>query len=95
MIRAYGDKIIVEKDAHKECAEKGILIPESLERTPRFNPGVYATIVSVGPRCKYPALDVGVRIALKEAWGDTIFHDNRTLTILTEREYRDCCVATA
>jgi co-chaperonin GroES (HSP10) len=92
-LKAYGENIIVERDPPKECAEKGIIIPESLERTPRFGPTGYATIISVGPRCRYPALSPGVRIAIKEAWGDNYFYDNRTLTILSEREYRDCCIA--
>ena len=93
-LKAYGDKIIVERDPPKECSEGGIIIPESLERTPRFNPTGYATIVSVGPRCRYPALSVGTRIAIKTGWGDDYFYDDRTLTILSEREYRDCCIAT-
>ena len=92
-VKAVGDKIIVERDPPKECTEGGILIPESLERTPRFNPTQMATIVSVGPRCQYPALSEGVRIALKTGWGDDYHYDDRTYTILSEREYRDCCVA--
>jgi co-chaperonin GroES (HSP10) len=91
-LKAIGDKIIVERDPPKECAEGGILIPETLERTPRFNPTDMATVVSVGPRCPYPAIAVGTRIAIKTAWGDDYFHDDRTLTILSEREYRDCCI---
>ena len=93
-LKAAGDKIIVERDPHKECNDGGIVIPESLERTPRFNPMNMATVVSVGPKCPYPAISPGVRIAIKDGWGDNYFYDDRTLTILTEREYRDCCIAT-
>jgi co-chaperonin GroES (HSP10) len=92
-LKAYGDKIVVERDPPKPAAEDGILIPASLERTPRFNPTDLATIISVGPRCKVKEFREGGRLAIKTGWGDDFFHDDRTFTILTEREYRDCCLA--
>ena len=93
MIKAYGDKIIVERDPIGPCEEKGILIPASLERTPRFNPSGYARIVSVGPRCNVSEIKEGGRLIIKTGWGDDFFYDDRTFTILPEREYRDCCLA--
>ena len=87
--RAIGDKIIVEKPpVTKEVNEGGIIIPESLQRTPRFAGYVVATVVSVGGRVN--EFKTGDRILMRSAWGDDYFYDDRTLTVLTERQWRDC-----
>ena len=82
--RALGEHIWVEKDPKKECSEDGILIPESLERTPRFGPSVLATVVSAGARCK--ELKAGMRIVLKAVAGDDYIYDGHTYTRLRERD---------
>jgi co-chaperonin GroES (HSP10) len=86
--RAIRDKLIVEKDEHVEHTIGGIVIPESLERTPRFGGYTHATVLSVGADVK--DWKAGDRMMLREVWGDEIIHDNRTLTILTDRAARDC-----
>lgn len=82
--RAIGEHIWVEKDPQKPCIEKGILIPESAERSPRHGPSVLATVVSVGARVR--DLEVGQRIVLKDVAGDDYFYDDRTFTHLRERD---------
>lgn len=82
--QAIGERIFVEKDAAKPCEEGGILIPECLERTPRFGPSVYATVVSVGGRCKN--LRPGMRIVLKDVAGDDYHYDGHTYTHLREKD---------
>ena len=82
--RAIGEHIWVVKDPKKPCVEGGILIPESLERTPRFGPSVLATVVSVGGRCK--DLKAGMRIVLKDIAGDDYIYDGNTYTHLRERD---------
>ena len=93
--KAVRDTIIVLKDKVEEATEKGIIVPAGLQRTPRFSPTIEATILAVGPKVREPALKVGGRIGLNSAWGDDYFIDNKTLTILTEREYRDCWLVEA
>ena len=80
MIKALGDHIFIEKDPHGPTHEGGILIPESLERTPRFSPTVLATVVSVG--AQVDALKPGDRIAVQNHAGDDWFVDGRKLTHL-------------
>jgi co-chaperonin GroES (HSP10) len=82
--KALGDKIWVEKERPKETMEKGIIIPENAERTPRFGPSVLGTIVSAGDKCR--ELKAGMRIVLKDAAGDDYFYDGHTYTILRERD---------
>lgn len=93
MIKAIGDKIVVEKPiATKEHNEGGIIIPESLQRTPRFAGYVVATVLSVGNRVTQ--FKAGDRILMRSVWGDDYYYDNRTITVLSERQWRDCCIAT-
>ena len=82
--QALGQYIFCIKDAPKECMEGGILIPESLERTPRFGPSVLATVVSVGARCT--VLKAGDRICLKDIAGDDLIYNDNTYTRLRERD---------
>lgn len=84
MIKAIGVQIIVEKDPRGETMEKGIIIPESAERTPRFGPTVKATVISVGARCR--ELRAGMRVALKSVAGDDITRDGRKFTRLREKD---------
>ena len=84
MIQAIGEKIVVRKDPPKPLQEGGILIPEVLERTPRFSPTILATVISVGARCKI--LKAGMRVALKCVAGDDYIHDNETFTVLREKD---------
>ena len=83
-LKAIGEHIWVEKDPKKDAVEGGILIPESLERTPRYGPTVLATVVSVGGRCK--TLTAGQRIALKDIAGDEYHYEGRTYTHLREKD---------
>lgn len=90
--RAVGDKIIVEKPQEDgPHAEGGIIIPESLQRTPRFGGYVVARVLSVGARVT--EFKPGNKILMRAVWGDDYFYDGRTITILTERMWRDCCHA--
>jgi co-chaperonin GroES (HSP10) len=82
--RAIGEHIWVIKDPKKETMEGGILIPEGLERTPRYGPTVLGTVVSVGGRVK--ELRIGQRIALKDIAGDDYHIDDKTYTHLRERD---------
>lgn len=86
--KAIGDKIIVEKAEHVEHQIGGIVIPEALERTPRYAGYVTAKVISVGGRVKDWA--VGDTMLMREVWGDEYFYDNRSLTIINERAARDC-----
>jgi co-chaperonin GroES (HSP10) len=82
--QALGQYIFCIKDAPKECMEGGILIPESLERTPRFGPSVLATVVSVGARCT--VLKAGDRICLKDVAGDDIIFNDTTYIRVREKD---------
>ena len=82
--QAIGQYIFCIKDAPKECMEGGILIPESLERTPRFGPSVLATVVSVGGRCN--VLKAGDRICLKDVAGDDIIFNDTTYIRVREKD---------
>jgi co-chaperonin GroES (HSP10) len=84
MIQAIGENIWFRKDAPKPCMEKGILIPESLERTPRYGPSVLATVVSVGRRVVN--LKPGDRIVVKDIAGDDFIYDDQTFTRCRERD---------
>jgi co-chaperonin GroES (HSP10) len=84
MIQAIGERIVVQKDPPKVLMEGGILIPEMLERTPRFAPTVLATVVSVGARCK--VLQPGMRVALKCVAGDDYMFDDQGFTVLREKD---------
>jgi co-chaperonin GroES (HSP10) len=83
-LKALGNHIWVEKDAHGETKECGIIIPESAERTPRFGHSVLATVVSVGPKCR--DLKPGDKIVLKDIAGDDYHYDGHTYTHLRERD---------
>lgn len=80
IIKAIGENIFIEKDPAKPTMFGGILIPESVERTPRFSPTVYATVVSVGS--KVADLKAGDRIAVQNHAGDNWMIDGRLLTHL-------------
>ena len=82
--KALGEHIWFTKDPRKECKEEGILIPESLERTPRFGPSVLATVVSVGARCVN--LKPGDRIVIKDIAGDDYIYDDQTFTRCREKD---------
>jgi co-chaperonin GroES (HSP10) len=82
--QALGQHIFVLKDARKPCMEKGILIPESLERTPRYGPSVLATVVSVGAKVKN--LRPGDHIVMKDVAGDDIEFDGKQYTRLREKD---------
>jgi co-chaperonin GroES (HSP10) len=84
MIQAIGEKIVVRKDPAKVLSEGGILIPEILERTPRFSPTVLATVISVGNRCRI--LKAGMRVALKCVAGDDYHYGDDTFTVLREKD---------
>ena len=84
MLKPLGENILVEKDPRKPCIEKGILIPESAERSPRHGPTVLGTVVGVGGRVK--TLSVGVRVALKDIAGDDYFLNDKTYTLLREKD---------
>jgi co-chaperonin GroES (HSP10) len=86
--KAIGDKIIVEKDKLDEAYAGGIIIPAASQRTPTHAGMIEATVLSVG--AKVTAMKAGQRIMMRHAWGDDYFYDERILTVLTEREYRDC-----
>jgi co-chaperonin GroES (HSP10) len=88
-LKAVGDKIHVERDPAEVCMEKGIIIPVRSQKTPEHNRMTYGTVLAVGAQVKN--WKPGERIALREGWGDDYFYDNRTVTILSEREHRDCC----
>lgn len=82
--KAIGDRVWVQKERPSETKERGIIIPENAERTPRFGPSVLATVVSAGPRCH--TLKAGMRIVLKDVAGDSYFYDGNAYTILRERD---------
>ena len=84
MIQAIGERIVVRKDPAKPLMEGGILIPEVLERTPRFSPTILATVISVGNKCK--VLKAGMRVAMKCVAGDDYLFDNETFTVLREKD---------
>jgi co-chaperonin GroES (HSP10) len=84
MLKPLGENILVKKDPRKECMEGGILIPESLERTPRYGPTVLGTVVGVGGRVK--TLTIGARVALKDIAGDDMLYDNESYTLLREKD---------
>lgn len=86
--KAIGDKIIVEKDAVVEAYAGGIIIPASSQRTPTHGADIAATVLSVGS--KVTTVKAGDRIMLRAAWGDDYLYGERTLTILNERQFRDC-----
>ncbi len=83
-IRALGNHIWVEKQRPTETMEKGIIIPENAERTPRFGPSVIAHVLSVGAKCK--ELKPGDKIILKDCAGDDYHYDGHTYTHLRERD---------
>ena len=82
--KALGEYIFVRKDAAKETMEQGIVIPANAQRTPRFGPSVFATVVSVGARCA--VLKAGDRICLKDVAGDDILFNDTTYTRLREKD---------
>lgn len=84
MIKACGQYIIVKRDPVTERTEKGIIIPEVAQRTPRFGPSGFATVVSVGNKVR----DVrpGMRVCLKDVAGDDLLWDNETYTRLREKD---------
>lgn len=82
--QALGQFIFVQKDAAKETMEHGVIIPATAERTPRFGPSVFATVVSVGGKCT--VLKPGDRICLKDIAGDDILYNERTYTRLREKD---------
>lgn len=84
MIKAVGDRVIVQKDARGPTEIGGILIPESLVRTPRFSPTVFGKVVSAGPKCR--SVKTGQRVALKNHAGDDWLIEENTYTILRERD---------
>lgn len=84
MIRPLGVNIIVQKDPQGPVMEKGILIPVSAERTPRYAPTIRGTVLAVGRRVK--VLAAGQRIALKAYCGDEIEYDNQRVTICREKD---------
>ena len=82
--KALGEHIFCIKDPRKPCSEGGILIPESLERTPRFGPSVLATVDSVGARVV--TLKPGDRIVIKDIAGDDYIYDDQTFTRCREKD---------
>ena len=84
MIKALGQHIVIEKDPIKETKEKGVIIPATAQRTPRFGPTVLATVVSVGEKAK--TLRVGDRVAVKDIAGDDIYYQDRTFTRMREKD---------
>ena len=84
IIRAVGNKVLVEKDPAKSTMEGGILIPERAERTPRFSPTVKGTVLSAGASCTI--VKKGDRVALKAIAGDDYYVEGRQLTILREKD---------
>jgi co-chaperonin GroES (HSP10) len=84
MIKALDQFIIIQKDPIKETKEKGVIIPASSQRTPRFGPTVLATVVSVGAKAK--TVRVGDRVAVKDIAGDDLYHDNQTYTRMREKD---------
>ncbi len=83
-MKPIGVNVLVEKEPKKPLMVGGILIPESLERTPRFGPTVFATVVGVGG--KVSGCKVGDRVALKDIAGDDYFVGGKTLTLLREKD---------
>ena len=83
-LRAVGNKIIVEKDERRETMEKGVIIPATAERTPRFGPSVLATVRAIGR--KVSQVRVGDRVVLKDVAGDDLFWEGKKYTLVTERE---------
>ena len=84
MIQAIGERIVVQKDPQGPLMDGGILIPEMLERTPRYRPTILATVKSVGARCA--VLKPGMRVALKCVAGDDYLWDNEGFTVLREKD---------
>ena len=85
MIKACGQYIIVERDPiERERTEKGVIIPENAQRTPRFGQSGFATVVSVGAQVR----DVrpGMRVCLKDVAGDDIIFNDHTYTRLREKD---------
>lgn len=84
MLKPLGEHILVKKDAPKETMEGGILIPEKLERTPRYGPTVLGTVVGVGGGVK--TLTIGSRVALKDIAGDDLLFENELYVHLREKD---------
>ena len=84
IFRTIGVNILVEKDPKKPYSEGGILIPECLERTPRFCPTVFGTVRGIGGKVK--VVKVGDRVALMDAAGDDYFWKGKKFTILREKD---------
>jgi len=82
-LKPIGDNVLIEKDPPKPLTVGGILIPECLERTPRYCPNVLGTVLSVGPRVT--VLKPGMRIWLKDVAGDDYEVFGKKLTLLRER----------
>lgn len=80
MIKALGENIFIEKDAAVPTMYGGILVPQSLERTPRYSPSVHATVVSVGG--KVSDLKPGDRIVVQNHAGDDWYVEGKKLTHL-------------
>lgn len=83
-MKPIGVNVLIEKDPPKPTMFGGILIPESLERTPRFSPSVHATVVGVGG--KVQACKVGDRVVVQNHAGDDWFVGDKKLTLLREKD---------
>ena len=62
----------------------GIVIPAIAERTPRFSPTVFATVLGRGPKCDW--VQVGDRVAVKNVAGDDWEFDGELVTMLREKD---------
>ena len=83
-LRPLGIRVVVEKDAQKPLEVGGILIPECLEKTPRYGPTILGTVRGIGGQCRH--VKVGDRVALKAVCGDDYFVGDRTLTVCREKD---------
>ena len=79
-----GVKVLVLKDRPKETTMGGIVIPAIAERTPRFSPTVFATVLGRGPKCDW--VQVGDRVAVKNVAGDDWEFDGELVTMLREKD---------
>jgi co-chaperonin GroES (HSP10) len=83
-LKPIGVNVLVEKEPRKPLTAGGILIPESLERTPRYGPTIFAKVVGIGG--KVQVCKVGDRVALKDVAGDDIMWAGKQFTLLREKD---------
>ncbi len=83
-IKACGVYVIVERDPLTERTEQGIIIPETAQRTPRFGPSGFATVISVGEQVR--EVHPGDRVCLKDVAGDDFHWNDHTYTRLREKD---------